>query len=585
MSLGSSIQQLRLREHQLFLALTIVVGVLAGLSAVLFTVAIDWTTRLFFGLDPSSPRLFVVPVAVSLVTGVLLAWVFPDVRGSGVPQTEAAYHLRSGAIPGRVPLGKFVTGVLCIGSGHSMGREGPSVQIGAGIASVVGRWVPLSPARLKDLVPVGAAGALAAAFNTPVAAVLFALEEIIGDMNATLLGSTVVASVASVVVERSILGNDPLFRVPAYHLQHPIELLAYAALGIVGGVVSLVFCKGLLSVRRLFMTLPPGTRVWQPAIGGLVIGGLLVFNPQVMGVGYEYVDQALNGGLVFKTMVLLCGLKLVATTVSYSSGNAGGIFAPSLYIGAMAGGAVGTLVHRLAPLQTADAGAYALVGMGTLFAGIIRAPMTSVFMIFEITQDYQILVPLMVANLLSFLISRRFQPVPVYHALLQQDHVHLPSAATRLAPVSWTAADVMGSEVNLVPAETSVQSLWETSGTNGPTTFLVGTPERVVGMLNAQRLVAAMKSGQSSDPIGSLLDQQMVHAHLDHPSETVLERLAQSGDVLPIVSRDDAQRILGVVTFPHIMRFMRRRRAPSGTTSFDHTTASAAHRSQIQPGP
>ena len=349
MSLGSSIQQLRLREHQLFLALTIVVGVLAGLAAVLFTVAIDWTTRLFFGLDPSTVRLFVVPVTVSLVTGALLAWVFPDVRGSGVPQTEAAYHLRGGVIPARVPLGKFITGVLCIGSGHSMGREGPSVQIGAGLASAVGRWVPLSPARVKDLVPVGAAGALAAAFNTPVAAVLFALEEIIGDMNATLLGSTVVASVASVVVERSILGNEPLFRVPAYHLQHPIELLAYAALGIIGGVVSLVFCKGLLGARRLFMGLPPWTRVWQPAMGGLVIGGLLVLSPQVMGVGYEYVDQALNGGLVFKTMVLLCVLKLLATTVSYSSGNAGGIFAPSLYIGAMAGGAVGTVVHQLAP--------------------------------------------------------------------------------------------------------------------------------------------------------------------------------------------------------------------------------------------
>ena len=583
MSLGSSIQQLRLREHQLFLALTIVVGVLAGLSAVLFTVAIDWTTRLFFGLDPSAVRLFVVPVAVSLVTGALLAWVFPDVRGSGVPQTEAAYHLHNGVIPGRVPLGKFITGVLCIGSGHSMGREGPSVQIGAGLASVVGRWVPLSPARVKDLVPVGAAGALAAAFNTPVAAVLFALEEIIGDMNATLLGSTVVASVASVVVERSILGNEPLFRVPAYHLQHPIELLAYAALGIVGGVVSLAFCKGLLAARRLFMGLPPWTRIWQPAMGGLVIGGLLIFRPQVMGVGYEYVDQALNGGLVLKTMVLLCALKLVATTVSYSSGNAGGIFAPSLYIGAMAGGAVGSVVHQLAPLQTADAGAYALVGMGTLFAGIIRAPMTSVFMIFEITQDYQILVPLMVANLLSFLISRRFQPVPVYHALLQQDHVHLPSAATRVAPASWTAADVMGSDVNLVPGETAVQSLWEASRSNSAPAFLVGTPERLVGIVNAQQLAAAMESGRSSDPIGSLLDAEIVHTHPDHPSETVLERLAQSGGVLPIVSRDDAQRVVGVVTLPQITRFLRTRSRASATTSFDTTVSTQP--SQTRPGP
>jgi CIC family chloride channel protein len=569
MSFGSSIQQLRLREHQLFLALTIVVGVLAGLSAVLFTVAIDWATRLFFGFDPSATRLFLVPVAVSLVTGVLLAWVFPDVRGSGVPQTEAAYHLRGGVIPARIPLGKFVTGVLCIGSGHSMGREGPSVQIGAGLASVLGQWVPLSAERVKDLVPVGAAGALAAAVNTPVAAVLFALEEIIGDLNATLLGSTVLASVASVVVERSILGNEPLFRVPAYHLQHPIELLAYAALGIVGGVVSIVFCKSLLSARRLFMELPPWTRTWQPAIGGLVIGGLLVLSPQVMGVGYDYVDQALNGGLVFKTMVLLCVLKLVATTVSYSSGNAGGIFAPSLFIGAMAGGAVGTVVHRLAPLQAADAGAYALVGMGTLFAGIIRAPMTSVFMIFEITQDYQILVPLMVANLLSFLISRRFQPTPVYHALLQQDHVHLPSPAARITPASWTAADIMGSDVSLIAPETPVQSLWDTSRSGGRQAFLIGTAQRLVGVVSAQQLASAVESGRLSDPVGVLLAPKMVHAHPDHPSETVLERLALSGGFLPIVSRDDAQQVLGVVTFQHIMQFMRKRTVENRAAPFE----------------
>jgi chloride channel protein, CIC family len=373
--------------------------------------------------------LLAVPPLVSLVTGVLLARVFRDVRGSGVPQTEVAYHLSSGVIPARVPFGKFITGVLCIGSGHSMGREGPSVQIGAGIASSIGRWMGLSPARVRDLVPVGAAGALAAAFNTPLSAVLFALEEIIGDMNAPLIGSTVVASVASVVVERSLLGNEPLFHVPIYHLVHPAELAAYALLGVVGGLVSVVFCKGLLSSRAFFLGLPPWTRMLQPALGGIAIGLLLLVSPAIMGVGYEYVDQALNGGLVLQTMVLFCLLKVIATIVSYSSGNAGGIFAPSLYIGAMAGGAVGLVVHRFAPFPTADPGAYALVGMGTLFAGVIRAPTTSVLMIFEITQDYQILVPLMVANLLSLAISRRYQRTPVYHALLRQDGIMLPSLA------------------------------------------------------------------------------------------------------------------------------------------------------------
>jgi CIC family chloride channel protein len=189
--------------------------------------------------------------------------------------------------------------------------------------------------------------------------------------------------------------------------------------------------------------MPARTAVFQPAIGGLIIGALLVFFPQVMGVGYEYVDQALNGGLLLKTLLVLCFVKLLATIISYASGNAGGIFAPSLYLGAMAGGAVGVLVHRFAPFATSDPGAYALVGMGTLFAGIIRAPMTSVFMIFELTQDYQIIVPLMIANMVAFAVSRRYQPEPVYHALLHQDHVHLPAPPVRAAAVAVRAGDII----------------------------------------------------------------------------------------------------------------------------------------------
>jgi CIC family chloride channel protein len=498
-------QQLRLRENQLFLILTIVIGVLAGLAAVLFTVAIDQTSHRLFGLAPSRLRLFAIPPLMSIGTGFLLARVFPDVRGSGVPQTEAAYHLAGGVIPSHVPLGKFITGVLCIGSGHSMGREGPSVQIGAGLASIIGRWLGLSPRRVRDLVPVGAAGALAAAFNTPVAAVLFALEEIIGDMNAALLGSTVVASVAAVIVERSILGNEPLFHVPVYHLVHPAELVAYAALGVVGGILSLAFCKGLLALRGVFLRLPASTKLLQPAMGGLVIGAVLVLAPAIMGVGYEYVDQALNGGLVLKTLVVLCVLKLGATIVSYASGNAGGIFAPSLYIGAMAGGAVGMLVHQIAPFPTGDPGAYALVGMGTLFAGIIRAPMTSVFMIFEITQDYQILVPLMVANMLSFVISKRFQPVPVYHALLRQDDVHLPSPAQAVTAPAL-ARHMTHADVAWIPPESSIEEAWHRSLEDEAPAYLVGTRDRLVGSITRERLAEAVTAGTGGQPVTSLIE-------------------------------------------------------------------------------
>ena len=553
MTMPPTSRQLRLREHQVFLVLAIVVGVVAGLSAVLFTVAIEQTSYRLFGLAPSQARLFAVPPLVSLVTGVLLAKVFPDVRGSGVPQTEAAYHLARGAIPAHVPIGKFITGVLCIGSGHSMGREGPSVQIGAGLASVVGRWLRLPPRRIRELVPVGAAGALAAAFNTPVAAVLFALEEIIGDMNAGLLGSAVVASVASVIVERSILGNEPLFHVPPYRLVHPAELLAYAALGIVGGLISLLFCKTLLGLRALFLRLPARTRALQPAIGGLIIGTVLVFSPAVMGVGYEYVDQALNGGLLLKTMAVLCFLKLGATVVSYASGNAGGIFGPSLYIGAMAGGAAGIIVRQMAPFPTADPGAYALVGMGTLFAGIIRAPMTSVFMIFEITQDYQILVPLMVANMLSFVISKRYQPVPVYHALLHQDGIHLPSAGLQTGTTRRTARHLMRQGTAFIPPDTPLQQAWRQAGEQRDPVHLVGTPDRLVGIVTREQLERWHGSENGLKPIGSFVDGDFVHVHPDHPLDVVLDRLSETQGLLPVVSRRDVRHLEGVITVESIL--------------------------------
>lgn len=496
MTRPSTLTQLRQRENQTFLAVTVVVGILAGLAAVLFSLTIDLVTRTLFGAEPSAARLVLIPPLVGLLTGILLTFVFLGVRGSGVPQTTAAYHLENGLISWRVPLGKFLTGALCIGSGHSMGREGPSVQIGAGLASAIGQWLKLSPERIRELVPVGAAGALSAAFNTPVAAVLFALEEIIGNLNAPLIGSTVIASVAAVVVERSILGNAPLFHVPAYHLVHAAELGAYAGLGIIGGAVSVVFCKGLLALRMAFARLPAATRWLQPAIGGVAIGLLLLMTPAIMGVGYDVVDEALNSGLLLRTMALLCALKMVATTISYASGNAGGIFAPTLYIGAMAGGALGVVVHTYAPFPTAEPGAYALVGMGALFAGIIRAPMTSVFMIFEITQDYQILVPLMVANMLSFVISRHYQPEPVYHALLRQDNVHLQRGLEHV-PAGRTARDVMRP---------------------------------------LQHDHAAMARNSA------------VHVHPDHPLDVVLERLAGAHGPLPVVDRRDTRRVVGIIS-------------------------------------
>jgi CIC family chloride channel protein len=552
------VQRLGLREEQIFLALTIVIAVIAGLSAVLFTLAIQGVKDTLFGMSPSHLRMILAPTLVSLVTGFLLAKFFPEARGSGVPQTEAAFHLDKGRIRPIVPFGKFLTGVLCVGSGHSMGREGPSVQIGAGLASAIGQWFGLSPSRVQNLVPVGAAAALAAAFNTPVAAVLFALEEIIGDMNAGLIGSTVVASVTSVVVERAILGDEVLFRVPAYQLVHPAELLAYAVLGLVGGFISLLFCKGLLGLRGLFLKLPPSTTIFQPAMGGLIIGIVLVFVPQVMGVGYEYVDQALNGGMLLRTMLLLCAVKLAATIISYSSGNAGGIFAPSLYLGAMAGGVVGMVVHQFAPFPTASPGAYALVGMGALFAGIIRAPMTSVFMIFELTQDYQILVPLMIANMLSFAISKRFQPKPVYHALLEQTHIYLPGTENRFA--AWRAENIMTRDVNFIPQHLLLTEAWNLIGDSTADTFLVGNSDHLAGIVSRKTLQQAVTAGRGAEPVAALAASHFDYLHPDQPLELALERFGASFDVLPVISRQ-GRKVEGVITLDTILNFIQKKPA------------------------
>jgi chloride channel protein, CIC family len=313
---------------------------------------------------------------------------FPDARRSGVPQTKAALYARGGRISLGTVFGKFFCTSATLASGIPLGREGPAVQVGAGIASVLGRRLGLSPEKVKALVPAGAAAAVAAAFNTPLAAVLFSLEEVVGDLRAPVLGSVVLASATSWAMLRLLLGNDPLFQVPQYQLIHPGEFGIYAVLGVAGGFVSVAFTKLLLWMRARFLRFPRKTMWFQPVARGLTVGLMGWLVPQLLGVRYKYVGEVLNGGMALRLMILLLVLKLVAVATSYASGNAGGIFGPSLFLGAMLGGIIGNVAHGLSPAYVATPGAYALVGMGTAFVGIVCAPMTSVVMIFEITRDY-----------------------------------------------------------------------------------------------------------------------------------------------------------------------------------------------------
>lgn len=416
------------REARISLALSFAIGALVGLVVVAFILL---TGRLAARMYPAHSSIFrrlFVPVAGSLISGWLLFRYFPDARGSGIPQTKFAIFINDGYISLKTAIGKFVCCSISLASGVALGREGPSVQIGAGIASYLGRRFGLSNRNVRDMLPMGCAAALAAAFNTPIAAVLFSLEEVLGNLHAPVLGSIVISSATSWMVLHLILGDQALFHVPAYQLVNPVEFLAYAALGVIVGCGSVGFVKLLLQLRLLFARLPRST-VWiQPVAGGLLVALLGLYLPEVLGVGYEYMERVLDGDMTVRTVAILLVLKVIATATCYSSGNAGGIFGPSLFFGAMIGALAGTGVHHLFPAVTAGPGAYALVGMGAAFAGIIRTPLTSVIMIFELTRDYSIIVPLMISNLTSFIISYRFQREPIYEALAHQQGIVLPHA-------------------------------------------------------------------------------------------------------------------------------------------------------------
>jgi chloride channel protein, CIC family len=553
-SLLDRVAELWQREGQVFLVLALVIGAMTGFAVVAFILLTERIGMRLYPVGGAPWRRLLFPVVGSLGIGYLLYRYFPYARGSGVPQTKAALFAREGRITLRTVLGKFFCTSATLASGIPLGREGPSVQVGAGIASVLGRLLGLRTEQVKKLIPVGAAAAIAAAFNTPLAAVLFALEEIVGDLHAPVMGAVVLASATAWVVLRVSLGNHPLFKVPQYQLVHPAEFAVYAVLGVAGGVVSVVFTKLLLGLRARFLRLPQKTLWFHPVAGGLLVGLMGWFVPQVLGVGYGFVGDALNGNMAFKMMVLLVVLKLIAVTTSYASGNAGGIFGPSLFIGAMLGGSVGTLAHYLLPAYTATAGAYALVGMGAVFAGIVRAPMTSVLMIFEMTQDYAVIVPLMIANLVSLFIASRLQHEPIYEALAVQDGIHLPKGKTRQRSGQRQVVKVMRAPSLLLPFEITVREALERVRSDEIRTWLVEDRRGVIGVINFARLERGLAEG-TEKKLGELVDALIFpHVHPDQGLDLALERMgANQIEILPVVNRADVHKLEGIVTLRDVL--------------------------------
>ena len=434
-------------ERQRLLGVTILAGGLCGLAAVAFHLSIGWLEAHLIDRANAAHGYswiwwtILTPGVGGLVVGLGLTYFAPAAAGSGIPQVKVAYALRNGYITSREAIGKFVLCALQIGMGASLGLEGPTVQICAGVSSLLARVARLSPKNCRRMASVGMAAGIAAAFNAPIAAITFTLEELIGDLDQTMLSGVIVAAALAAVVEHSILGSNPVFHVQrAYTLGNASSLVWYALLGLLAALVSVAFTDSLLWLRAKFKLLANVPKWVQPSIGGLAVGSMAVLALQlfhlngIAGDPYKTLTLALTGTLPVLCMIAFCVLKLAATVCSYSSGGSGGIFAPALFMGAMLGGSVGYLDVTIFHHSSDAIGAFAVVGMGAVFAGIIRAPMTSILIVFEMTGGYGLVLPLMIANMSAFALARHWRRTPIYEALLAQDGIFLPHGDGPLDP-------------------------------------------------------------------------------------------------------------------------------------------------------
>ena len=541
-----------LREERFFLILSVFLGVFAGLAVVTLRIVIDWSKLIFLGPDPAnSPlRLVIAPTIVGLAVAVLVIHVFPTARGSGVTQTKSALYILNGYISIRTTIGKFVLSALAIGSGQSLGPEDPSLQVGAGLASSLGRRLHLSRNKLRLIAPVGAAAGLAAAFNAPISAVLFVIEEVVGRWSAGVLGAVVLSSISSVVVMRWFLGAAPMFRIPATQLVSPRELLAYAVLGIVGGLVAVLFAKAIGALRPRLRALPQWTQYFLPSTAGLLVGLMGSLGAyQVMGAGYESIDQAMHDQFTWKVLTVLVVLKMVATTLSFSSGTPGGMFAPTLFIGAMLGGVVGAVEHWIFPSLTGSTATYVLVGMGVLFAGFLRVPMTSVFMVLEVSGNYSVIVPVIVANTLAYVISRELQPTAIFDILTRQDGLDLPSMEERRDERSLHIEDAMQLPPSIIlDSDNSLNdALTQVQGTHEET-FLVRLNPSGWNLITRGELQTRVSEGKGDMTLNSVLSARRApYLHPDQDLDTAL-RWVNEWAIVPVVSRADFRRLEGVLS-------------------------------------
>ncbi len=461
------LDRVKMAEHTFMVILAVIIGLVTGYGALglrylIHLIEVISTGHLEYSLEmvASLPwyQKLLMPALGGLIVGPIVSFFSKEVKGHGVPEVMESIALRNGLIRPRVVIAKILASSICIGSGGSSGREGPIVQIGSAIGSTLGQWLQVSKDKMRTLVAAGAAGGIAAAFNAPVAGALFAVEIIFGDFGVMQFSPIVISSVTATVVSRHYLGDFPAFIVPKYALITPWELFFYAGMGLLAGIAGLFFIKLLYGLEDFFdgWDFPD---YLKPALGGLLVGGMGIYVPAIFGVGYEGINRALMGHLSWEFLLVLLVLKIVATSLTLGSGGSGGIFAPSLFMGAMLGGAVGTVVHEAFPTITATSGAYAMVGMGAFVGAVTHAPITAIVIIFEMTNDYTIILPLMIATILAVLFTTRLQPESIYTLKLVKRGINLFKGKEINVLKALQVKDVYKTDVEKIPYNMPFKSL------------------------------------------------------------------------------------------------------------------------------
>ncbi|MBF0283056.1 MAG: chloride channel protein [Magnetococcales bacterium] len=565
--MSHALKKLGVNEHVTLSVIAVVIGLLVGYGAIFFRYLIELFQTLFMGAggenvaaivgDLPGWRVMGMVMLGGLIVGPLVHFFFPTSRGHGVPEVMASVALNGGRLDLRDGLGKMIASSLSIGSGASVGREGPVIFIGATIASWAGQKLHMSTKHMRTLVGCGAAAGIAASFNAPIAGVMFALEVILADYGLATFSPIVLSSVIATVVARVHLGDFPAFIVPHYTLVSVWEIPAFVLLGLLCGLVGTLFMITLFTAEDLFKKLPVPIYM-RPVFGGVLLGGIALIFPQVMGVGYDVMNAALLEELSGPFLLTLVAVKLIGTAITLGSGYSGGVFTPSLFLGAMVGGAFGSLVHGLFPSLSAGPGAYAMVGMAAMAACVLGAPIASILILFELTGDYRIMLALMVATIVASLLNSQVYGDSIYTRALRRKNIDLWSGKESGLLRSISVGSIMRTDYTLARDTLSLRGLKQLMTLSPVDDFLVtGEDGRLKGIVSFQdiRGVAFEEGMEDLVLVRDIATRELITVT---PEDNLYEAFKRMGagnvEQLPVVSKEDSLRVVGVISNNDVIR-------------------------------